>query len=127
MPIRRCATDAAVIGIAIFGELSGPMTLAGSRPVDVCLQNIYGLDSGVFLPTLLHCLILTGAWFGALSRVCLHAFLPRLLLIFLPLQDMCVCMLSVVSPSPSYGLFFPPEGMRIDYEGALSRRLHVLT
>ena len=53
-PIRRCATDAAVIGIAIFGVWSGPMALAGSRPVNVCLQTIYGLNSGVFLSTLLH-------------------------------------------------------------------------
>ena len=42
------------------------------------------LNSGVFLSTLLHCLILTVAWFGALSRACLHAYLPRLLLVFLP-------------------------------------------
>ena len=34
--------------------------------------------------TLLHCLILTVAWFGALSRACLHSYLPRLLLVFLP-------------------------------------------
>ena len=32
---------------------SGPMALAGSRPVDVCLQTIYGLNSGVYLSTLL--------------------------------------------------------------------------
>ena len=30
------------------------MAFAGSRPVDVCLQTIYGLNSGVFLSTLLH-------------------------------------------------------------------------
>ena len=83
------------------------MALAESRPVDVCLETIYGLNSGVFLSTLLHCLILTGAWFGALSRVCLRAYLPHLLLIFLPLQDMCICMLSLVGPSLRCGLFFP--------------------
>ena len=43
-----------MIGIAIFGVWSGPMAFAGSRPVDVCLQTIYGLNSGVFLSTLLH-------------------------------------------------------------------------
>ena len=84
MPIRRCATDAAVIGIAIFGVWSGSMALAESRPVDVCQLTIYGLNSGVFPSTLLHCLILTVAWFGALSRACLHAYLARLLLVFLP-------------------------------------------
>ena len=40
-PIRRCATDAAVIGIVIFGCVVCPMALAGSRPVYVCLQTIY--------------------------------------------------------------------------------------
>ena len=30
------------------------MALAESRPVYVCLQTIYGLNSGVFLSTLLH-------------------------------------------------------------------------
>ena len=30
------------------------MALAESRPVDVRLETIYGLNSGVFLPTLLH-------------------------------------------------------------------------
>ena len=30
------------------------MAPAGSRPVDVCLQTIYGLKTGVFLSTLLH-------------------------------------------------------------------------
>ena len=55
-------------------------------------------------------LILTGAWFGALSGVCLHAYLPRLLLTFLPPQDMCICMLRIISPSLKYGLFPPPRG-----------------
>ena len=93
--------------LRIFGVWSGPMALAGSRPVDVCLETIYGLNSGVFLSTLLHCLILTVAWFGALFRVCLHAYLPSLLLAFPPLQDMCICMLSLVGPSLRCGLFFP--------------------
>ena len=54
-PIRRCATDAAVIGIAnFFGVWSGSMALAESGPVDVCQLTIYGLNSGVFLSTLLH-------------------------------------------------------------------------
>ena len=85
---------------------SGSMAFAESRPVDVCLETIYGLDSGIILSTLLHCLILTVAWFGALSRACLHAYLPRLLLVFSALQDMCICMFSVISPSLRDGLFF---------------------
>ena len=36
------------------GVWSGPMALADSKPVYVCLQTIYGLNSGVFLSTLLH-------------------------------------------------------------------------
>ena len=112
--------------LRIFGVWSGPMALAGSRPVDVCLQTIYGLNSVVFLSTLLHCLILTGAWFGALSRVCLHAYCPLCCLFFCPPGYVHLCV-AVISPSPKYGLFFPPEGIRIDYEGALNRRVHVLT
>ena len=72
------------LALRFFGVWSGSMAFAESRPVVVCLETIYGLNSGVFLSTLLHCLILTVAWFGALSRACLHAYLPRLLLVFLP-------------------------------------------
>ena len=84
---------------------SGSMAFADSRPVDVCLETIYGLNSGVFLSTLLHCLILTVAWFGALSRACLHAYLP-IFACFSALQDMCICMLNVISPSLRDGLLF---------------------
>ena len=84
--------------LRFFGVWSGSMAPAESRPVDVCLETIYGLNSGVFLSTLLHCLILTGALFGALSRVCLHAYYPiyRLFCFSAP-QDMCISMFSVVS------------------------------
>ena len=99
------------------------MALAESRLVYVCLETIYGLNSGVFLSTLLHCLILTGAWFGALSRVCLRAYYPAYCLFFCSPGYVHL----YVSPSLKYGLLFPPEGMRIDYEGALSRRVHALT
>ena len=40
--------------LQFLGVWSGPMALAGSRPVYVCLQTIYGLNSGVSLSTLLH-------------------------------------------------------------------------
>ena len=40
--------------LRFLGVWSGPMALAGSRPVYLCLQTIYGLNSGVFLSTLLH-------------------------------------------------------------------------
>ena len=83
-PIRRCATDAAVIGIAIFfGVWSGPMALVGSRPVDVCLQTIDGLNSGFFLSTLLH---IPSPNRGVVWRSVQSVFtrlLPRLSLVFL--------------------------------------------
>ena len=41
--------------LRFFGVWSGSMALAESRPVDVCLEAIYGLNSGIFLSTLLHC------------------------------------------------------------------------
>ena len=113
--------------LRFFGVWSGSMALAESRPVDVCLETIYGLNSGVFLSTVLHCLILTRAWFGALSRVFLHAYYPVYCLFFYP-PGYVHLYVAIVSPSPTDGLFFfPPEGMRIDYEGALSRRLHAFT
>ena len=87
-----------------FGVWSGSVALAESRPVDVCLETIYGLNSGVFLSTLLHCLILTGAWFGPLSRVCLHAYYPIYCLFFCPQGYV---HLYVVSPSPSLDCFSP--------------------
>ena len=46
--------DAAVIGIAICGCVVWSDGTCESRPVYVCLQTIYGLNSGVFLFTLLH-------------------------------------------------------------------------
>ena len=63
------------------------------------------------------CLILTRAWFGALFRVCLHAYYPAHCLFFCPPQDMCICMLRLsahhrqMDCSPP-----PPEGMRIEIQ-----------
>ena len=95
-----------------FGVWSGPMALAGSRPVYVCLQTIYGLNSGVFLSTLLHMPYPTrGVVWRSVQSVFTRLF-TQLLLTFLPPQDMCICML-IIRPSPQCGLFFPPEGMRI--------------
>ena len=86
---------------------SGPMALAGSRSVYVCLQTIYGLNSVVFLSTLLH---MPYPNLGVVRRfvqsVFTRLFTPFFTYFSVP-QDMCICMLSVVSPSPRYGLFFP--------------------
>ena len=49
--------------------------------------------------------------------------LPRLLLVFL-FPRICA---SVCQPITEVWTVFPPEGMRTDYEGALSRRLHAFT
>ena len=69
--------------LRFFGVWSGPMTLAGSRPVYVCLQNIYGLNSGVFLSTLLHMPYPNrGVVWRSVGSV-FTRLLPRLLLIFL--------------------------------------------
>ena len=70
--------------LRFFGVWSGPMALAGSRPVYVCLQTIYGLNSGVFLSTLLHMPYPNqGVVWRSVRSVFTH-LLPRLLLIFLP-------------------------------------------
>ena len=101
-----CATGAAVIGIGIFGVWSGSMALAESRPVDVCLQTIYGLNSGVFLSTLLH---MPYPDRGVVWRSVQSVFtrlLTQIIACFSALQDMCICMLSVISPSLRDGLFF---------------------
>ena len=100
------------------------MALAGSKPVDVCLQTIYGLDSGVFLPTLLHMPYPNrGVVWRSIQSV-FTRLLPRLLLVFL-FPRTCA---SVCQPiTEVWTVFPPPEGMRIDYEGALSRRVHALT
>ena len=115
------------MGIAIFGVWSGPMALAGSRPVYVCLQTIYGLNSGVFLSTLLHMPYPNRGVVWRSVQSVFTRLLPRLLLIFLAPQDMCICMLSVVSPSPRLTVLSIRIGHESEYEGALSRRLHALT
>ena len=71
-----------------------------------CVCRLYMVWTQAFsCPSSCICLILTVAWFGALFRVCLHAYLCRLFC-FSALQDMCICMLSVISPSLRDGLFF---------------------
>ena len=113
--------------LRFFGVWSGSMAPAESSPVDVCLETIYGVNSGVFLSTLLHCLILTVAWFGALSRVCLRAFLPRLLLALL-FPRICVFVCYDCQPiTDRWTVFSPPRGCKSKYRGTLSRRIHTFT
>ena len=103
------------------------MALAESRPVDVCLQTIYGLNSGVFLSTLLHMPYPNrGVVWRSIQSV-FTRLLPRLLPVFL-LPRICASVCSVCQPiTEGWTVFTPPEGMRIDYEGALSRRKHAFT
>ena len=99
--------------LQFFGVLSGPMAVAGSRPVYLCLQTIYGLDSGVFLSILLHLPYPNrGVVWRSIQSVFTRLFTPFIAYFSAP-QDMCICMLRIISPSAPYGLFFPPEGMRI--------------
>ena len=82
-PIRRCATDAAVIGIAILGCVIWSHGTCGIQ-TSLCVSADYTWpDLRRFsVNPLCICLILTGAWFGTLSRGCLHAYLPVFCLFF---------------------------------------------
>ena len=92
--------------LRIFGVWSGSMALAESRPVDVCLETIYGLDSGVFLSTLLHLPYPDrGVVWHSVQSV-FTRLITQIIACFSALQDMCICMLSVISPSLKDGLFF---------------------
>ena len=99
--------------LEFLGVWSGPMALARSRPVYVCLQTIYGLNSGVFLSTLLQIPYPDqGVVWRSIQSVFTGLFTPFFAYFSAP-QDMWICMLRIISQSPKYGLFFPPEGMRI--------------
>ena len=89
-----------------------------------CVATIYGLNSGVFLSTLLHMPYPNQGVVWRSVQSVFTRLLPRLLLVFLFLQDMCICMLSA---HHRVWTVFPSDGMRIDYEGALSRRIHAFT
>ena len=92
--------------LRFFGVWSGPMALAGSRPVYVCLQTIYGLNSGGFLSTLLHMPYPDrGVVWRSIQSVFTRLFTP-FIAYFSVHQDMCICMLIVVGPSLRCGLFF---------------------
>ena len=82
------------------------MALAGSRPVDVCLQTLYGLDSGVFLSTLLHMPYPNrGVVWRSFQSVFTRLFTP-LVLLFRPSR---ICA-SVCQPVTEVWAVFPPKG-----------------
>ena len=112
--------------LRIFGVWSGPMALAGSRPVDVCLETIYGLNSGVFLSTILHLPYPDrGVVWRSVQSVFTRLFTPPVACFSVP-QDMCICMFLLSAHRRSMDCSYP-QGMRNDYEGALSRRIHAFT
>ena len=84
-PIRRCATDATVIGIVIFGCVVWSHGTCGIQ-TSLCVSADYICPElrRFSVNPLCICLILTGAWFGALSRVCLHTYYPVYCLRFCP-------------------------------------------
>ena len=100
--------------LLFFGVWSGPMALAESGPAYVCLQTIYGLNSDVFLSTLLHMPYPNrGVVWRSIQSVFTRLFTPFIAYFSAP-QDMCICMLRIVSPSaPMDCPPPPPEGMRI--------------
>ena len=79
----------------------------------MCLQTIYGLNSGVFLSTLLHMPYPNrGVVWHSFQSVFTRLFTPFIAYFSAP-QDMCICMLRIISPSAPMDCFSPPEGMRI--------------
>ena len=62
--------------------------------MDVCLQTIYGLNSGVFLPTLLHMPYPNqGVVWRSVQSVFTRLFTQVIAFFFVP-QDMCICLLA---------------------------------
>ena len=90
--------------LRFFGVWSGSMALAESRLVYVCLETIYGLNSGVFPSTLLHMPYPNrGVGWRSVQSV-FTRLLPRLLLVFL-FPRICA---SVCQPITEVWTVFPP-------------------
>ena len=126
-PIRRCATDAAVIGIANFGCVvwsHGTCEILTSLCVSA--DYIWPELRRFSVKPLCICLILTGAWFGALSGVCLHAYLPVYWSLFCP-PGYVHLYVECYWPITEVWTVLPQRGPQLGYESALSRRVHVST
>ena len=99
------------------------MAFAGSRPVDVCLQTIYGLNSGVFPSTLLHLPYPDrGVVWHSVQSVFTRLF-TWLVLLFCP-PGYVHLYVKCRQPIAEGWTFFHHES---GYRGALSRRVHVHT
>ena len=99
------------------------MAFAGSRPVDVCLQTIYGLDSGVFLSTLLHLPYPDrGVVWHSVQSVFTRLFTP-FVVFFCPPGYVHLYVKCHQPIAEGWTIFNHESG----YRGALSRRVHVHT
>ena len=88
------------------------MALAGSRPVDVCLQTIYGLNSGVFLSTLLHMPYPNrGVVWRSIQSVFTRLFTPLIACLSAP--PGYVHLYECYQPGTEIWTVFPPQGMQI--------------
>ena len=75
-----------------------------------CVCRLYMAWTQAFsCPPSCTCLILTGAWFGALSRVCLHASLPRLFCFSAP-PGYVLLYVQFCQPITEMWTVFPPKG-----------------
>ena len=113
--------------LRFFGVWSGPMALAGSRPVYVCLQTIYGLNSGVFLSTLLHMPYPNrGVVWRSIQSVFTRLFTPFIAYFSAPpgYVHLYVAYQPIIE---IWTVFPPPRGCESEYRGALGRRVHALT
>ena len=87
-----------------------PWHLRESRPVDVCQLTIYGLNSGVFLSTLLHMPYPNRSVVWRSVQSVFTRLLTPLVLFFYP-PGYVHLYVAIVSPSPTDGLsLFPPTG-----------------
>ena len=84
---------------------SCPMALVGSRPVYVCQLTIYGLNSGVFLFTLLYMPYPNQGVVWRSVQSVFTRLLPRLLLVLL-FPKICA---SVCQPITEVWTVFPPR------------------
>ena len=94
----------------------------------MCVCRLYmSWTQAFFCPPSCICLILTGAWFGALSRVCLQAYLPISCSPFCPPGYVHLYAACYQPITETWTVSPPPRGRESEYEGALSRRVHALT
>ena len=97
--------------LRFLGVWSGSMALAGSRPVYVCLQTIYGLNSGVFLSTLLHMPYPNRGVVWRSVQSVFTCLLPRLLLVFLPPPGCVHLYVKCCQSITAVDCFFPRRDM----------------